>query len=339
MSDNDPESVEEPNTGSDVDARLGGGDVGASDAAPVSEHTQAVAADVGAKDRSKVGWIIGGSLAGGVVLVAAIVAVAITMSSGSAVQAVSAPSSSALDADLVVVPDLVGMTVAEARSELEEIGLTLVVPEDADEDATVATQTLSEGREVTVGTEVSATVAQTAEPARDSLGFADGAALDPLAMVGWQFSLGGDDASWTSSPDAGEGEVVFVNSDGTCTAQYWQQTFDTTAEDDLAATDEFLADMSGATEEEMAEYAFDGRFALSGGLDEPTSQGDVATRTLLWSDDQSSYLLTARVFRNLDYATSTMSNAYLLQIQCDADVNPQDVIDSLDEVAKVSVNR
>ena len=65
----------------------------------------------------------------------------------------------------------------------------------------------------------------------------------------------------------------------------------------------------------------------------------MATRTLLWSDDESSFLLTARVFHTLDYATSTMSNAYTLQLQCDIGVDPQDVVDSLDEVAKVSVDR
>lgn len=173
----------------------------------------------------------------------------------------------------------------------------------------------------------------------ESLGFDEGAALDPLEVVGWQFSLGEDDAAWTMSPDAAEGDVVFVNSDGTCTAQYWGETFDTTATDDLAATDEFLAELSGATAEEMAEYAFYGHFALTGGLTGPEREGDVAARTLLWDDGQNTFLLTTRVFHKLDFATSTMSNAYTLQVQCDIDVDPQDVVDSLDDVAQVTVDR
>ena len=108
-----------------------------------------------------------------------------------------------------------------------------------------------------------------AEPEADSLSFADGAALDPLAMVGWNFSLGAEGSSWTPSPDAGEGEVIFLNEEGKCTAQYWQETFDATAADDLAASNEFLAEVSGATADEMAQYAFDGHFALSGGFNGP----------------------------------------------------------------------
>lgn len=304
-----------------------------------TEITQPGAGDVATKERSKKGWIIGGSVAGAIVLVAMIVAVAVTASSGSSVQAASTPSSSAPESDLVAVPDLVGMTVAEARSELDEIGLLLVVPDGTDDQAIVATQTLSESREVATGTEVVATVEQTAEPGVDSLSFEDGAALDPLAMVGWKLSFGGDDGSWTPSPDAGEGEVIFLNEEGTCTAQYWQEIIDTTATDDLAASDEFLAEMSGATADEMAQYAFDGQFARSGGFSGPATEGDVATRTLLWSDDESSFLLTTRVFHKLDYATSTMNNAYTLRIQCDTGVDPQDVVDSLDEVAQVSVDQ
>ena len=304
-----------------------------------TENTQPSAGDAATKERSKKGWIIGGSVAGAIVLVAVIAAVAATASSGSSVQAASTPSSSVPDSGLIAVPDLVGMTVAEARSELDEIGLILAVPDGTEDHAIVATQTLSEGQEVASGTEVFATVEKTAEPEVDSLSFADGAALDPLAMVGWHFSFGADNGSWTPSPDAGDGEVIFLNEEGTCTAQYWQETIDTTATDDLAASDEFLAEMSGATADEMAEYAFDGHFALSGGFNEQAREGDVATRTLLWSDDESSFLLTARVFHKLDYATSTMNNAYTLEIQCDTGVDPQDVVDSLDDVAKVSVDQ
>ncbi|WP_442575403.1 PASTA domain-containing protein [Microbacterium sp. F51-2R] len=306
------------------------------------DNTPPVASDVSmnggsTKERSARRWIIGGSIAGAVVLVAVIAAVAVTANSGGSVHAASTPSSSAPDGDRVQVPDLVGMTVADARAELEAIGLTLSVPAGTDDQAIIATQTLSEGREVIVGTEVFAAVDDTAAAEAGSLGFDDGAALEPLTMVGWQFSLGGDDASWTLSPDATDGEVIFVNKDGTCTAQYWQQTFDTAATDDLAASDEFLAAMSGATADEMAEYAFDGHFALSGGVEGPDDAGDVATRTLLWSDDEGAFLLTGRVFHKLDYATSTMSNAYLLQMQCDTAVDPLTVVDSLDQVAKVTV--
>jgi hypothetical protein len=50
-------------------------------------------------------------------------------------------------------------------------------------------------------------------------------------------------------------------------------------------------------------------------------------------------ITTGRVFHNLDYAASQISNAYMLQIQCDIDVDPRDVVDSLDEIAKVSVDQ
>ncbi|GAA1995292.1 PASTA domain-containing protein [Microbacterium pumilum] len=365
MSDDDPRSIDEPSAGSDCDGvhpagaggegRLGepggpGIEVGRDSPDPRGEppavdatapRTSPAAGDVATKVRSKKGWIIGGSVAGAIVLVAGIAviaAVAVTASSGSSLQAASSPSSSAPDSDLVEVPDLVGMTVAEARSELEAIGLDLVVADGTDDQAIVATQGRSEGQQVAVGADVLATVEWTAEPEMDSLSFADGAALDPLTMVGWSFSLGADNSSWISSPDAGEGEIIFVNDEGTCTAEYWQQTFDATATDDLAASDEYLAEVSGATADELAQYAFDGHFALSGGPDGPAREGEVATRTLLWSNDEGSFLLTARVFRNLDYATSTMSNVYTLEIQCDNGVDPEDVVESLDDIATVSVD-
>jgi hypothetical protein len=298
-----------------------------------AEHAPPIADDVIRKERSKKGWIIGGSVAASVVLVAVIAAVAVSASSAPSEQAASTPSRSTPVRNLITVPDLVGMTVAEARSTLNGIGLPLVVPDGTGDEAIVATQTPSKGQEVAIATQVVATVDTRAA----SLGFADGAALKPLTAVGWRFSMGAE--SWTPSPDAGEGKVIFVNDKKTCTAQYWQQTFDTTAKDDLTASNEYLAKMSGATADEMAQYAFDGHFALSAGITGPAREGTVATRTLLWSTDKGAFLLTGRVFRNLDYAKSTMSNAYLQQIQCDADVDPQDVVDSLDDVASVSVSQ
>jgi len=304
-----------------------------------TEHTRPVEDDVVARKSSKKGWIIGGSIAAGVVLVAVIAGVTVSASSGSAVKAASSPQASAADLDLVAVPNLLGLTVADARSEMNKVGLTLYVPDGTDDQEIIATQTLQAGQEVAGGTEVLVTVEKTPEPAGDSLSFADGAALNPLAMVGWQLSLGSDDGSWTLSPDAESGEVIFVNADGTCTAQYWQETFDTVAADDLAASDEFLGELSGATSEEVVRYAFDGHFALSNGPDGPATEGEVATRTLLWDNDEGSFLLTARVFNNLDYATSTMNNAYSLQIQCAAGVDPETVVDSLDAIAKVTVSQ
>jgi hypothetical protein len=303
-----------------------------------TENTRPVEDDVVAKMSSKKGWIIGGAIAAGAVLVGVIAGVSVSASSGSAVKATSSPEASAVDLNLVAVPDLIGMTVADARSEMNKVGLALYVPDGTDDQAIIATQTFQAGREVADGTEVLVTVESTPEPAADSLSFADGAALNPLAMVGWQLSLGSDDGNWTLKPDAEPGEVIFVNADGTCTAQYWQQTYETAAADDLAASDEFLGQLSGATSEEIVRYAFDGHFARSNGPDGPETDGEVATRTLLWDNDEGTFLLTARVFRTLDYATSTMNNAYSLQIQCAAGVDPETVEDSLDAVAKVTVS-
>lgn len=311
---------------------------GASNDAMGTEAALPIADDALAKERSRKGWIIGGSVAAAVVLVAVIAAVAVSANSVPSEQAAPTPSRSTPVRNLVPVPDLVGMTVAEARSTLNGIGLPLAVPDGTDDESIVATQTPSSGEEVAIATEVVATVEERAEAAADSLSFVDGAALKPLTAVGWKFSFA-DDTSWTPSPDAGEGEVIFVNDKHTCTAQYWQQIFDTNATDDLAASDEYLAKTSGATADEMAQYAYDSHFALSGGLTGPAREGNVATRTLLFSTDESNVILTARVFQKLDYATSTMRNAYLLQLKCDLDVDPQDIVDSLDDVAKVSVGQ
>ena len=304
-----------------------------------TEKTRPVEDDVVAKKSSKMGWIIGGSIAAGAVLVAVIAGVTVSASSGSAVKATSSPQASAADLDLVAVPNLLGMTVADARAEMNKVGLTLYVPDGTDDQAIIATQSLEAGQEVADGTEVLVTVESTPEPEGDSLSFADGAALDPLSMVGWHLSLGSDDENWTLKPDAESGEVIFVNADGTCTAQYWQEIYETAAADDLAASDEFLGQLSGATSEEVVRYAFDGHFALSNGPDGPATEGEVATRTLLWDNDEGTFLLTARVFNNLDYATSTMNNAYSLQIQCAAGVDPETVVDSLDAIAKVAVSQ
>lgn len=309
-----------------------------------TEHTRPVEDNVVAKKSSRKGWILGGSIAAGVVLVAVIAVIAVIgggavkASPGSAVKAASSPQASAADLELVAVPDLRGMTVADARAELNKVGLVLYVPNGTDDQAIIATQAFLAGREVAAGTEVLVTVEPAPEPAEDSLSFADGATLNPLAMVGWVFSLGADDEHWTFKPDAESGEVIFVNADGTCTAQYWQEIYETAAADDLAASDEFLGQLSGATSEEVARYAFDGRFALSNGPDGPPTEGEVAARTILWDNDEGSFLLTVRVFNNLDYETSTMNNAYSLQIQCAAGVDPEAVVDSLDAIAKVTVS-
>ncbi len=301
-----------------------------------TEQTRPAAGQGLPAKRSKKGWIIGGSIAAGVVLIAVIVGVALSANAGSSAAAPT-PLSSETDGDLVVVPDLIGMTVADARVEVDAVDLTISVPIDAGDEAIIAMQTPSAGREAEPGSNVLVTVELGTESFTSSLSFADGAALDPLAMVGWQFSFGSDDGSWTPSPDAPSGEMIFVNADGTCEAQYWQEVFETTAPDDLSASDEFVAAISGATAEEIETYAFDGHFALGGRIDEPPTEGDVATRTLLWDNDEGSFLLSARVFQNLDYATSTMNNAYSLIIQCDTGVEAEEFADSLDAVAKVSI--
>ena len=88
-----------------------------------TEHTRPVEDDVVARKSSKKGWIIGGSIAAGVVLVAVIAGVTVSASSGSAVKAASSPQASAADLDLVAVPNLLGLTVADARSEMNKVGL------------------------------------------------------------------------------------------------------------------------------------------------------------------------------------------------------------------------
>lgn len=307
-----------------------------------TESTRQVPTDAVGNTKRRKGWIIGGSIAAAVVLVAVIAGVAVSaLSAGSrsAVIAGPSPQASTADVDLVEVPDLVGMTVADARADMDQIGLTLYVPDGTDDQAIIATQTLRAGQEVAAGTEVLVTVTTASEPEGASMSFDDGATLNPQAAVGWQLSLGSDDALWTLSPDTGSGEVIFVSTDGTCTAQYWQETFDSAAADDLAASDEFLRTVSGATAEEIDTYAFDGHFALSGAPGSAETGGEVATRTLLWDSDEGTFLLTARVFDKVDYATTAMNNAYSMQLQCPVGGDPESVVDSLDEVAKISVSQ
>ncbi|MFF2277248.1 hypothetical protein [Agromyces sp. NPDC058126] len=174
--------------------------------------------------------------------------------------------------------------------------------------------------------------------APESLGFAEGAQLDPMAMVGWNVSMGGDDAAWTHNPDAETGEVSFVNADGTCTAYYYQEVFETAAADDRSASDELLAEVAGLSADEVATYAADEYFVLTHASTPGVADGEVANRSVIVEADGKMWLMAARVFTNLDSAASQMSNAYSLQLACDADVDPLTQLSSLDEIAKVLVD-
>ena len=187
-----------------------------------------------------------------------------------------------------------------------------------------------------------ATPSDSAQPgAPESLGFADGAQLDPLAKVGWQFAfLAADDAAWTSNPaDDPYDETSFINADDTCTAYYFQEIFDTATVDDRSASDEYLAEVSGATTGEVATYAEDGYFALTHVLMPEPADGEVASRNILAESDEETLLVAARVFTNMDYTTSQMNNAYSLQLACDAGIDPMTQLDSLDEIAKIVVDQ
>lgn len=176
--------------------------------------------------------------------------------------------------------------------------------------------------------------------AAESIGFAEGAELDPLAKVGWQFAfLAADDAAWTPNPADSQGETSFINADDTCTAWYWQEGFETETVDDRSASDEYLEEVSGATADEIATYAFDEHFALTHVLTPEPANGEVATRNILAETDEGTLLVAARVFANLDHATSQMSNAYSLQLACDAGIDPMTHVDSLDEIAKITVDQ
>ncbi len=132
-----------------------------------TEHTLPASGDVVTKRSSRKGWIIGGSIAAGAVVVALIAGVAISMNSGSSVQAAATPLNSAPEGNLVAVPNLIGMTVGDARTDIDAIGLTLYVPNGTDDQAIIATQAYSAGREVAMGTEVFVTVESTPEPEAD----------------------------------------------------------------------------------------------------------------------------------------------------------------------------
>ena len=173
--------------------------------------------------------------------------------------------------------------------------------------------------------------------ASEWLDFADGAQLDPLAMVGWSLSIEPDGAEWTLDPEAQPGETTFVNADSTCTAYFHQEVFETAAVDDRAASGELLVQMTGFTAEEVEEYAADEYFVLNHSSTPEVADGRVANRSLLADGDGKAWLVAARVFTNLDYETSTMNNAYSLELGCDATVDPMTQLSSLDEIAQITV--
>lgn len=137
------------------------------DGASWTEHTLPASGEVVTKKSSRTGWIIGGAIAAGAVVAALIAGVAISLNSASSLQAAATPLSSASAGKLVAVPNLVGMTVSDARTETDAIGLTLYVPDGTDDQAVIATQAYSPGREVAMGTEVFVTVEPAPEPEAD----------------------------------------------------------------------------------------------------------------------------------------------------------------------------
>lgn len=90
---------------------------------------------------------------------------------------------------MAIVPDVIGLTVADARAELEAVGLAIKTP-GADGDDIVATQMYSPGREVELGTEVFVTIEQPVEgsienplPAGYPFGIWDVDPDDPWATI------------------------------------------------------------------------------------------------------------------------------------------------------------
>lgn len=181
------------------------------------------------------------------------------------------------------------------------------------------------------------TAAEVDQP--ESIGFAEGARLDPLAKVGWAFHFLPEGGAWTPNPVDTAGETSFVNADDTCTAYYYAEVFPTSTAEDLAASDEYLAQLSGGTVGELAPYAFDGEFALTHVKTPEPPDGTVENRSVYWEGDGESGIDAARVFTNLDYTTSQMANAYALILACDSGVDPLTVVDSLDEIAKITVDQ
>lgn len=184
------------------------------------------------------------------------------------------------------------------------------------------------------------TESPTAEPepatALVTLDFEGGSRLDPAASVGWRISFGSD-ADWAPDSEAPEDEVQFVHANGSCTARYIQEVIETSATDDAAASDEFLAELTGDTVESNAPYVADGHFALTGPEEDPGAT--VATRTILLGDGDSTWLIAVRVFTALDPSIHGMSNAYTLELNCVSGIDPESVVESLDEVAAITVSQ
>jgi hypothetical protein len=171
-----------------------------------------------------------------------------------------------------------------------------------------------------------------------SLSFAQGTALNPDGVIGWLFSYLPDGDVWIPDPDAAVGDVVFMNVDKTCTAQYWQEFYDTTETDDRIATEKFFTEFTDFPLTTIQRGEFDGHFALTHSPSGAPEKGDVAALSVMVDmDDGGTSLLTERVFTKVDHATAGMNNAYSLELDCTDGTDPGDFVDSLDEVAKINI--
>lgn len=160
------------------------------------------------------------------------------------------------------------------------------------------------------------------------LSFADGAALSTTTTAEWADGLVLDDGWTLTSPDDGNGNWGYTSADGGCTVAYWQGMIgdvDTSSGDDAIVSDKMLATLLGATDADIAEYAFDTDFAY-----QVPGNDEADARAVVGDDGTTQWIMAAR-------ALSQPGLGFTVTIDCTGGQDPEDVLDQVNELSALIV--
>lgn len=169
---------------------------------------------------------------------------------------------------------------------------------------------------------------ETEDAAGDELDFEDGALLSASSTAEWADGLVVDDGWTLTSPDDGNGNWGYTSADGACTVAYWQgylSDIDTSSGDDAVVSDKMLAMLLGASDADIAEYAFDGGFAY-----QTSGNDDVANRSVVGDDGTTAWMMSAR-------ALTQPGLGFTTTIDCTGGQDPEDVAEQLNELSAIIV--
>jgi hypothetical protein len=161
-----------------------------------------------------------------------------------------------------------------------------------------------------------------------ALAFADGAELDASATAEWADGLVLDDGWTLTSPDDGNGNWGYTSADGGCTVAYWQGRIgdvDTSSGDDAVVSDKMLATLLGASDADIAEYAFDTGFAY-----QVPGNDDVDARAVVGDDGTTQWIMAAR-------ALSQPGLGFTVTIDCTGGEDPESVLDEVNQLSALMV--